>query len=167
MPGLGLILGARVLGEFGDEPRFPDAASRRAYAGSAPIIRASGKLKLVLLRRACNHWLAQTCRWWAFTAIRRSPDAQAYYRGTNDRVLILLPDGPDFGPAFDGVIHHGAVPLTVNPLLPAHDIMDLAAAGSPANPGHARHHRCTRRARHQTTPSVSLKRRFPWGERPR
>jgi acyl-CoA synthetase (AMP-forming)/AMP-acid ligase II len=47
--------------------------------------------------------------------------------GPNDRVLILLPDGPDFGPAFAGIIHHGAVPLTVNPLLPAHDIMALAA----------------------------------------
>lgn len=46
----------------------------------------------------------------------------------NDRVLILLPDGPEFAPAFAGVIHHGAVPLTVNPLLPAHDIMAVAAA---------------------------------------
>ena len=36
----------------------------------------------------------------------------------NDRVLILLPDGPDFGPAFAGVIHHGAVPLTANSLPP-------------------------------------------------
>jgi transposase len=81
MPGLGLILGARILGEFGDDPtRFPDAASRRAYAGTAPITRASGKLKLVLLRRACNHRLAQTCRWWAFTATQRSPGAKAYYR---------------------------------------------------------------------------------------
>ncbi|MDQ3825653.1 MAG: AMP-binding protein [Actinomycetota bacterium] len=46
----------------------------------------------------------------------------------NDRVLILLPDSPDFAPAFAGVIHHGAVPLTVSPLLAAHEIMDLAAA---------------------------------------
>jgi acyl-CoA synthetase (AMP-forming)/AMP-acid ligase II len=46
----------------------------------------------------------------------------------NDRVLILLPDGPDFAPAFAGVIHYGAIPLTVNPSLPARDIMTLAAA---------------------------------------
>ena len=46
----------------------------------------------------------------------------------NERVLILLPDGPEFAPAFAGVIHHGAVPLIANPLLPADDIMDLAAA---------------------------------------
>jgi transposase len=81
LPGLGLVLGARVLGEFGDDPtRFIDAASRRAYAGSAPITRASGKLKLVLLRRACNHRLSVTCRWWAHTATQRSPGAKAYYQ---------------------------------------------------------------------------------------
>jgi acyl-coenzyme A synthetase/AMP-(fatty) acid ligase len=45
-----------------------------------------------------------------------------------ERVLILLPDGPDFAPAFAGVIHYGAIPLTANPLLPARDIMTLAAA---------------------------------------
>lgn len=46
----------------------------------------------------------------------------------NERVLILLPDGPEFAPAFAGVIHYGAVPLTVNPLLPTIDIVALAAA---------------------------------------
>jgi acyl-CoA synthetase (AMP-forming)/AMP-acid ligase II len=45
----------------------------------------------------------------------------------HERVLVLLPDGPDFAPAFAGVIHHGAVPLTVNPLLPTHDILAVAA----------------------------------------
>jgi transposase len=81
LPGLGLVLGAGLLGEFGDDPtRFVDAASRRAYAGSAPITRASGKLKLVLLRRACNHRLSVTCRWWAHTATQRSPGAKAYYQ---------------------------------------------------------------------------------------
>jgi transposase len=59
LPGLGLILGARVLGEFGDDPtRFADAASRRAYAGSAPVTRVSGKTTVILLRRACNRRLA-------------------------------------------------------------------------------------------------------------
>jgi Transposase IS116/IS110/IS902 family len=59
LPGLGVVLGARVLGEFGDDPtRFTDAASRRAYAGSAPITRASGKARVVLMRRARNRRLA-------------------------------------------------------------------------------------------------------------
>lgn len=38
----------------------------------------------------------------------------------DERVLIMLPDGPDFAAAFASVIHHGAVPLPINPLLPAH-----------------------------------------------
>jgi acyl-CoA synthetase (AMP-forming)/AMP-acid ligase II len=45
-----------------------------------------------------------------------------------DRVLIMLPDGRDFAPAFAGVIQHGAVPLPINPLLPAHDVITAAAA---------------------------------------
>jgi len=43
LPGLGLVLGARVLAEFGDDPtRYEDARARRCYAGSAPITKASG-----------------------------------------------------------------------------------------------------------------------------
>src|SRR6266540_149689 len=42
-PGLGVVLGARILGEFGDDPhRFTDAKARRNYAGTSPITRACG-----------------------------------------------------------------------------------------------------------------------------
>ena len=42
-PGLGVVLGARVLGEFGDDPdRYADAKARKNYAGTSPITRASG-----------------------------------------------------------------------------------------------------------------------------
>jgi|SRR5437764_3639529 transposase len=69
LPGLGITLGAGVLAEFGDDPnRFVDAASRRAYAGAAPITRASGRSRVVLMRRACNRRLADACRWWAMAA---------------------------------------------------------------------------------------------------
>lgn len=35
LPGLGIVLGARVLGEFGDDPtRYADARARRNYAGT-------------------------------------------------------------------------------------------------------------------------------------
>jgi long-chain acyl-CoA synthetase len=44
-----------------------------------------------------------------------------------ERVLIMLPDGPGFAEAFAGTIHQGAVPLPVNPLLPAHGIASAAA----------------------------------------
>jgi hypothetical protein len=50
-----VVLGGRVLREFGDDPtRFTDAASRRRYAGTAPITKASGKSRVVLLRQARN-----------------------------------------------------------------------------------------------------------------
>src|SRR5215467_2706327 len=50
-PGLAAILGARVLGEFGDDPhRYADAKSRKNYGGTSPITRASGKKKVVAAR---------------------------------------------------------------------------------------------------------------------
>ena len=44
-----------------------------------------------------------------------------------ERVMIMLPDGPGFAEAFAGAIEQGAVPLPVNPLLPAHGIVAVAA----------------------------------------
>ncbi|HWM06680.1 MAG TPA: IS110 family transposase [Actinophytocola sp.] len=50
-PGLGMILGARVLAEFGDDPqRYASAKARKNYAGTSPITRQSGKKKTVLAR---------------------------------------------------------------------------------------------------------------------
>ncbi len=49
--GLGLVLGARVLAEFGDDAtRYADARARKNYAGTSPITRQSGKKKIVLAR---------------------------------------------------------------------------------------------------------------------
>jgi len=80
LPGLGLILGARVLGEFGDDPtRYTDVRSRRCYAGSAPITKASGTKLVVLARFARNRRLADACYLWAFSAISRSAGARRYY----------------------------------------------------------------------------------------
>lgn len=61
-------------------PRFAEAASRRAYAGTAPITRPSGKSRVVLVRHARNKRLGDACRWWAFQATQRSPGAKAYYQ---------------------------------------------------------------------------------------
>src|ERR1700737_2375123 len=55
LPGLGPVLGARALAEFGDDPaRYSDAKARKAYAGTAPITRASGTRRTVLARVARN-----------------------------------------------------------------------------------------------------------------
>jgi transposase len=80
LPGLGFILGARVLAEFGDDrTRFNHPKARKNYAGSAPITKASGKYKVVLARVARNRRLADACHLWAFSALTRSPGARHYY----------------------------------------------------------------------------------------
>jgi transposase len=80
LPGLGMILGARVLAEFGDDPnRFDDAKSRKNYAGTSPITRASGKHRVVLARYARNRRLADACYLWAFAALNASPGARTFY----------------------------------------------------------------------------------------
>jgi hypothetical protein len=80
LPGLGMVLGARVLGEFGDDQtRFPTAKSRKNYAGSAPITRASGRSLVVLARHARNRRLADALEQWAFCSLTHSPGARRYY----------------------------------------------------------------------------------------
>jgi hypothetical protein len=80
LPGLGMTLGARVLAELGDDPnRYRDAKSRKNYAGTSPITRASGTRQVVLARYARNRRLADACYLWAFAAITASPGARAFY----------------------------------------------------------------------------------------
>ena len=80
LPGLGDILGARVLAEFGDAPdRYVDARARRNYAGTSPVTRASGTSHVVVARLARNKRLFDACYQWAFCALTRSPGARAYY----------------------------------------------------------------------------------------
>jgi hypothetical protein len=70
LPGLGMTLGARVLGEFGDDPnRYHDAKSRKNYAGTSPITKASGTRRVVLARYARNRRLADASYMWAFAAL--------------------------------------------------------------------------------------------------
>jgi hypothetical protein len=80
LPGLGTILGARVLGEFGDEPnRYATPKCRKNYAGTSPITRASGTKKTVLARHVRNRRLADAIYLWAFASLTASPGARAFY----------------------------------------------------------------------------------------
>jgi transposase len=80
LPGLGVVLGARVLGEFGDDPdRYTDAKSCRNYAGTSPLTVASGKKRAVLARHVRNRRLFDAIDRWAFCAISTSPGARAFY----------------------------------------------------------------------------------------
>jgi len=102
LPGLGLVLGARVLAEFGDDPtRYADARARRCYAGTAPITRASGTRLVVLARVARNRRLADACYLWAFSSLGNSPGARRYYDARRSR----------------GATHHQALRALANRLV--------------------------------------------------
>jgi len=84
-PGLGPLTGARVLAEIGDDrSRFQDAKGLKAYAGAAPITRASGKAKSVTYRRVKNNRLNAAGYSWAFSALTASPGARGHYDRRRD-----------------------------------------------------------------------------------
>jgi transposase len=105
-PGLGVVLGARVLAEFGDDKtRYADARSRKNYAGTSPITRQSGKRKHVLARYVHNDRPVDALGLQAFAALRASPGARAYYdqlraRGTGHRAALR-----QLGNRLVGILH--------------------------------------------------------------
>src|SRR5439155_1414150 len=79
-PGMGAILGARVLGEFGDDPhRYASGKARRNYAATSPVTRASGKKKVVAARFIHNDRLVDALNAQAFASLNASPGARALY----------------------------------------------------------------------------------------
>jgi transposase len=101
-PGLGPILGARVLAEFGDDPdRYGNARARKNYAGTSPITRQSGKRKIVAARYVHNDRLLDALGRQAFATLTASPGARAYYDDLRDR----------------GVGHHAALRQLANRLV--------------------------------------------------
>jgi transposase len=80
LPGLGDVLGARVLGEFGDDPdRYATAKSRKNYAGTSPLTVASGKKRAVLARHVRNRRLYDAIDQWAFCSLSASAGCRAFY----------------------------------------------------------------------------------------
>ena len=87
-PGLGVVLAARVLGEFGDDKkRFHDVRARKNYSGQSPITRASGKKTIVMARYATNRRLGDALHQQAFSALSASPGARAYYDALRARKI--------------------------------------------------------------------------------
>ena len=80
LPGIGDITGARMLGEFGDDPeRYASAKCRKNYAGTSPRTIASGKSHAVLARHIRNNRLTDAALRMAQGALCASPGARAYY----------------------------------------------------------------------------------------
>lgn len=93
-PGLGAVLGARVLAEFGDDhTRYVSAKARKNYAATSPITRASGKKRTVMARFVHNDRLVDALMTQAFAALKASPGARGYYdrqraRGANHNAAL-------------------------------------------------------------------------------
>jgi transposase len=105
-PGLGSVLGARVLAEFGDDPtRYDGARARKNYAGTSPITRASGKKKVVLARYVRNNRLADALHQQAFSALSGSPGARVYYDALRDRDISYNAALRQLGNRLVGILH--------------------------------------------------------------
>ncbi len=80
VPGLGVVLGARVLAEFGDDPnRYDNVKSRRNYAGTSPLTIASGRKRAVTARHVRNKRLYDAIDQWAFCSLTHSPGCRTFY----------------------------------------------------------------------------------------
>jgi len=80
LPGFGPVLSARVLGEFGDDPeRYANAKSRKNYAGTSPLTRASGRSHVVSARHIRNRRLYDALDQAALCAITQSPGCRDFY----------------------------------------------------------------------------------------
>jgi transposase len=105
-PGLGAVTGARVLAEFGDDPRrYTDAKARKNYAGTSPITRQSGKKKVVFARYVRNDRLADALMQQAFSALHVSQGARAYYDRQRGRGLGHRPALRQLANRLVGILH--------------------------------------------------------------
>jgi hypothetical protein len=106
-PGLGTVLGARLLGEIGDDrTRFSDARGLKAFAGTAPVTRASGMKTVVTMRAVRNKRLGQAAYLWALPLLAHSPGARAHYdrrRQAGDSYSAAARDLTNRGL---GMLHH-------------------------------------------------------------
>ncbi|MDP9795362.1 transposase [Catenuloplanes nepalensis] len=105
-PGIGAVLGARVLAEFGDAAgRYTDAKSRKNYAGTAPLTRQSGKTKTVYARFIHNNRLIDALHMQASAAMLHDPEVRAYYDTLRDRDVKHQAALRQVGNRLVGILH--------------------------------------------------------------
>ena len=137
-PGLGPILGARVLAEFGDDPtRYATAKARKNYAGTSPITRTSGKTRIVAARYVHNDRLIDALMTQAFAALNASPGARAYYdqlraRGAGHNAALRCASSPT-GSSASSTAASRPAPTTTRPppgrTAPQRLLLDIKAPG--------------------------------------
>jgi len=107
LPGLGTVLGARVLGEFGDDrTRYAGSKSRKNYGGTSPVTKASGRSRVVLARYARNRRLATALDRWAFCSLTHSDGARRYYDDLRARGKTHGQANRQLANRWVGILHH-------------------------------------------------------------
>jgi Transposase/Transposase IS116/IS110/IS902 family len=107
LPGLGTVLGARVLGEFGDDrTRYSGPKSRKNYGGTSPVTKASGRSRVVLARYARNRRLAAALDRWAFCSLTHSEGARRYYDELRARGKTHGQANRQLANRWVGILHH-------------------------------------------------------------
>lgn len=107
MPGLGTVLGARMLGEVGhDRERFTDARGLKAFAGTAPVTRASGTKSVVSARIVRNKRLGQVGYLLALSLLTTSPGARAHYDRRRERGDKYSAAARNLANRYLGILYH-------------------------------------------------------------
>ena len=107
LPGLGTVLGARVLGEFGDDrTRYAGPKSRKNYGGTSPVTKASGRSRVVLARYTRNRRLAAALDRWAFCSLTHSDGARRYYDELRTRGKTHGQANRQLANRWVGILHH-------------------------------------------------------------
>lgn len=78
MPGVGVLVAARLIGETGDVGRFRSPDAFAALAGVAPIPASSGQTHHLRLNRGCNRRLNRALYTIAIVQAAHHPPARAY-----------------------------------------------------------------------------------------
>ncbi len=106
-PGLGVVLGARLLAEIGDDrTRFADARGLKAFAGTAPVTRASGLKTSVTMRVVRNKRLHQAAYLWTLPLLVHSPGARAHYDRRRARGDSYSAAARNLGNRHLGMLYH-------------------------------------------------------------
>jgi transposase len=106
-PGLGTVLGARILGEIGDDrTRFTDAKALKAFAGTAPVTRASGLKRSVSRRVVRNRRLCHAGYLWALPLLVHSPGARAHYDRRRQHGDTYSAAARHLANRFFGILYH-------------------------------------------------------------
>ena len=106
-PGLSTVLGARILAEIGDDrTRFANARGLKAFAGTAPVTRASGMKTIATRQVVRNKRLGHAAYLWALPMLAHSPGAHAHFTARRERGDSYSAAARNLSNRGIGMLHH-------------------------------------------------------------